>query len=341
MMLLNRTNKSLKRKQILPKGIICFLFPLYPIRVFKHANLIVILSVLIGLRLALGFVSIYMPVVGINISISWIPVIVIGWIYGPVFGFICGILTDTISYLIRPTFLWFWMYAIQEPMVGFISGIFSSICTIRIGKNIFSDIKNIGFKNQIYINEANKKFEDSLKQTKKLNIKFIIEVVIQQLILITFTVIGIVTLLFWLDGSSFESKSQFDEVFFTYGKYIVLGAILAFFIIMEIIIFFILKKCDTAKIILCFWIISLVFVISIVFSFILGTITAPLYYQYSHNGIQSPSFIKYGFSFYLIPRVVKESVKAPFEMIILLGLIPLAKMYLDNAKKKAFLKWDN
>ena len=69
-MLLNRTNKSLKRKQILPKGIICFLFPLYPIRVFKHVNLIVILSVLIGLRLALGFVSIYMPVVGINISIS-------------------------------------------------------------------------------------------------------------------------------------------------------------------------------------------------------------------------------------------------------------------------------
>ena len=88
-MLLNQTNKSLKRKQILPKGIICFLFPLYPIRVFKHVNLIVILSVLIGLRLALGFVSIYMPVVGINISISWIPVIVIGWIYGPVFGFIC------------------------------------------------------------------------------------------------------------------------------------------------------------------------------------------------------------------------------------------------------------
>lgn len=336
----NQTNNSFKRKQILPKGIICFLFPLYPIKVFKHVNLIVILSILIGLRLALGFVSVYLPVVGINISISWIPVIVIGWIYGPVFGFICGILTDTISYLIRPTFLWFWLYAIQEPMVGFISGIFSSICTIRIGKDIFKDTKNIGLKNQFYLKDKNK-FDSSTKNKIKLNVKFIVEIIIQQLILIGFTTIGIVTLLFWLDQSSFESKTKFDEVFFSYGKYIVLGAILTFFVIMEIIIFFIIKKCDTSKIILCIWVISLVFVISIIFSFVLGTITAPLYYQYSHNGIQSPSFIKYGFSFYLIPRVIKESVKAPFQMIILLGLIPLSKMYLDNAKKKAFLKWSN
>lgn len=337
----NQTNINSKRKQILPKGIICFLFPLFPIKVFKHVNFIVILSVLIGLRLALGFASIYLPVVGINISISWVPIIIIGWIYGPIFGFVSGILTDTLSYLIKPTFLWFWLYAIQEPMVGFISGVFASICTIRIGKNIFSDTKNIGLKNQIFIKNRLTKFSCASRHSQKINVRFIVETLIQQIILISFTTIGAVTLLIWLDGSSFESKSQFDEIFFEYGKYIVLAAIIAFFLIMEIIIFFILKKCDTSKIILCFWIINLVFVISVIFSFILGTITAPLYYEYSHNGIKSPSFIKYGFSFYLIPRVIKESIKAPFEIIILLGLIPIAQIYLENAKKRALLKWEN
>ena len=127
-----------------------FLFPLNPIKVFLNIRLMVILSFLLALRFVLQYLTIYIPVASMSISIAWTPLMLAGWIFGPVFGFFLGFITDTVAYLIKPGSIWYWMYAIQEPLVGMISGIIGFICMLRI-KSVFNKeaLENSNFKKPI------------------------------------------------------------------------------------------------------------------------------------------------------------------------------------------------
>lgn len=299
-----------------------FLFPLKPIKVFLNIRLMVVLAFLLALRFVLQYLVIYIPTASMDISIAWTPLMLAGWIFGPIFGFFLGFITDTISYFIKPTGVWFWMYAIEEPMIGLLSGIIGFICTLRI--------KSVINKNAL----ENTSFKQPINKTYKLDL------FIQQFFFIAFLVVCNFVLLYWLDGTQkFESLSTYDDLFFTYSKYIIIGALFFFFVMIEIITIFIYKK-NKKNFILCCWILILVLLCSVIFSFILGPITSVAYYEYI-NGKQSPSFLKYGAIFYLIPRVIKESVKAPVQTILFLAVLPIASNFIVQVKNSIRLKWKN
>ena len=297
-----------------------FLFPLNPIKVFLNIRLMVILSFLLALRFVLQYLTIYIPVASMSISIAWTPLMLAGWIFGPVFGFFLGFITDTVAYLIKPGSIWYWMYAIQEPLVGMISGIIGFICMLRI-KSVFNKeaLENSNFK-------------------KPINKTYKLDLIIQQIFFIAFLIICVFALFAWLDGTQkFESKSGFDEIFFSYSKYIIVGALIFFFIAVEIISIFIYKK-NKKNFILCCWVLILVILSSMIFSFILGPISAVSYYEYI-NGKPSSSFLTYGAIFYLIPRVIKESIKAPLQIVLFLLVLPIALNFITEIKNTIRLKW--
>ncbi|MCQ2748205.1 MAG: ECF transporter S component [Mycoplasmoidaceae bacterium] len=93
---------------------------------------------------------------------------VIGWYFGPIVGLVFGAITDTISFLLPGGGIWFWMYAIQEPIIGLLSGLVGSVCRIR-----------------------------KSSQTNKITI----DIIINQVMVIGFAIISSFALIYWLDPS--------------------------------------------------------------------------------------------------------------------------------------------
>lgn len=305
----NRDNSFFKNKKTFWFSIKLFFFPLYPFRIFKNTKLITAIAILISLRLIMQYFVISIPTISTSISLSWTPLIIIGWIFGPLVGFFTGIITDSLSYLIKPTTLWFWLYAIQEALVGFVSGFIASLYRIRL-----------------------------TKQTN--NNKYIFDLIINQTISIIFVFISTLIILIWAnENQSFENKSAIESFFFKYSKYIIISSNIFFFLIIEILVFVFYKK-NKKYFLLIIWLINLSIILTTIFSFLLGPISASEYYKYAHNGKESPWIIKYGLIFYLIPRVIKESVKLPIQSIVHLMLIPIITMHIDNIKKNLKLSWE-
>lgn len=289
--------------------VISFFLPLWPLKVFSSVSAMMTLSLLIALRIVLQYASIHIPTVNMSISISWTPLMIIGWIYGPLIGFFTGMITDTITFLLRPS-VWFWLYAIQEPLVGFISGVFGFICALRI---------------------------ESINK-KKTNKKW--DFITLQFFLITFVSIGFLCLYMIVNNFSYEGKiSNIDSFFWLNSKWIILGSILLFFISIQICSIFFLIKHSKNFIMIC-WVVCMVCFISILMSFLLGPISANEYYKFLHNGKDSPSFVKYGIIFYLIPRAIKESFKAPIQIILLISTIPIALNAISEIKLNMKTKWN-
>lgn len=288
--------------------LINFLFPLWPIKVFNSIHSIAILSILIGIRIVLQYTSFVIPSINMSISIAWTPIIIVGWTYGPIFGFVLGAITDTISFLISPS-VWFWMYAIQEPLVGFLSGVFAYVCLSR---------------KKSYKKNSNK----SLK----------IDLLVTELLILIFFAICFLGLYSLHVGVKFQGQSSNIESFFIMNsKWVILGSMLFFFVVIQITIFIFLKRTTYFRINL-FWIIINITFFSLLFSFLLGPITANEYYKYLY-GSDSPNFVKYGLIFYLIPRTLKESFKAPIQILILCATIPLALNSIQEMKKNINNKW--
>lgn len=309
--------KNFNGKKSIIYSIKLFFFPFYPYSVFKQTRFLVILSVLFSLRFALQYAVIHIPVVSVSFSLAWTPLMIIGWVFGPVIGFFSGIITDTVSYLIKPTSLWFWMYALQEPMVGFISGVIGSLYIFR-AKSIINNFAK------------NKKNETSIKW----------DLVINQIIVIGFTIVSTLIVLLWADGvQSFEGKSKFDDIFFKYSRFIIIFINIIFFTVVESITLIFFKN-QKKNFLLFIWIVNLTMIVTTIFSFLLGPISAAEYYKYVNNGRESPNVVKYGLIFYLIPRVIKESVKLPLQDIALLLLIPITTMYTNNVKKNLRFAWN-
>ena len=289
------------------RKIINFFFPFYPLKLTKSVFMISIISILIGLRLILNFATIKIPEFGMSISIAHTPLMIVGWLFGPIIGLLVGFLTDTMCYFMNPSGLWFWLFAIQEPLLGFLSGIVASIYIIRKSRKCI-----------------------------------IFDLVFARFVVYSFFIICLVFMYGFIDNNShWEGISKFDSnSFINVYKYIVISCLILFILIFEIFNIFAYKR-NKGREKLIIYASLICFINAILFSFILGTISAIEYYKYLHNGISSPNFIKYGYMFYLIPRIIKESIKTPIQIILLSSVLYLIIPIFKNQLKYESLTWNN
>ncbi len=290
------TDKSLNHNN----AFLNFFVPLHKWKIFSEVKFIAFIGILLALRIAFGIIHVNLPIVNKTISFAWIPIMVFGWIFGPIFGFFFGAVTDTITFFMFPGNVWFWMYAIQEPLVGFISGIVAGIYTIRISNE---------------------------------NKNMLVDIFIYQISNIFFCSICLWVLLKWLNSSG-EMKD-----FATYQNIIII-LLVVYFVTTELFIFVNLLKKDLDKIKQTLFIYSTmtVTIVIVLFSFILGPISAVEYLHYI-NGRYPETWIKYGVVYYLVPRVAIESIKILIESYLLFSLLKISKSVLQNMINDIQNKW--
>lgn len=283
---------------------------------FSNTKIITLLALLIALRLIMQYFSIYIPQLSMSISISWVPVIIIGWIFGPIIGFVVGGIADSLAYLIKPTQAWFWIYAIQEPMVGFLSGVISFLYQLRIHK--------------ISITSPTKE--------KKQNI---IDIILFNLFFIIFLSLTLTTIFYWADGN-FKFQGSNDLIlnnFLSIYKYLLFGMFIFFFLVIEIFFIYFIKKKKDKSLLLLIYVSILVLTNAFVFSFILGPISSIEYFKFLNDGREPSSFIKYGLLYYLVPRILKESIKSPIQISILVLALPIINFMYKQLVNLKNIKW--
>ena len=150
-----------------------FLFPYYPLKFFKSIQLISFLSFLLGLHIILVYIGFNIPIINLQVGFDWIPTYLVGWFFGPIIGPIFGFIANNISWLQTGASFWYWMYAIQEPVVA----LFSSLISFYFYYTL----------------------------TKK---RLIYDVIIQQFTLISFFIISVVLILL-----SYFKKIKFNNVY--------------------------------------------------------------------------------------------------------------------------------
>lgn len=301
-----------------------FLFPLFPLKFYNSIRLIVLFSILISMRLIIQRLSIPVPGFMMSVSISWIINILIGWWFGPIIGIMGGVVTDTMAFFVYNTGAkWFWMYAIQEPIVGFISGIIGSFYLLISEKN-----------NQIFVIKFFKKWIYF-----KLN-KNIISIMLNQFFLISFTAISLVILIFFSDGKfAFANQNKFDKNnFFGYYRYVAISIMILFFLFYEFFSYIFLKSKKNHLSLICF-LSTIIIINSLLFSFILGPIISVEYLTYL-NGKEPENFLLYGYVFYFIPRVIKETIRLPILISCLLFIVMLITPIFNKFINEAKLKWN-
>ncbi len=284
-----KTNKFIK-----------FLFPFWPVKIFKSITGICVLAALLGLSILLNLFKINITA-GITISFAWLPGIIIGWYFGPIVGLLMGALIDTINWLIYGG-VWFWMYALQEPILGLIVGIISSLFNI-------------------------------IRNTKQ---HFSICLIINQIMLIGFIISSIFIVFYYTDpnnqffqsiSNAENSTSNMIKTTQLYLRWIILGILLGLFVIVEIIVgyrYYQFKKDMNSNFVRfeTFLFITIVALTStVIFSFLLGPISAIEYYKFLNNTSYVPNLVNYGVMYYLLPRVIKECFKTPIYIIILTTLV--------------------
>ncbi len=284
-----KTNKFIK-----------FLFPFWPVKIFKSITGICVLAALLGLSILLNLFKINITA-GITISFAWLPGIIIGWYFGPIVGLLMGALIDTINWLIYGG-VWFWMYALQEPILGLIVGIISSLFNI-------------------------------IRNTKQ---HFSICLIINQIMLIGFIISSIFIVFYYTDpnnpffqsiSNTENSTSNMIKTTQLYLRWIILGILLGLFVIVEIIVgyrYYQFKKDMNSNFVRfeTFLFITIVALTStVIFSFLLGPISAIEYYKFLNNTSYVPNLVNYGVMYYLLPRVIKECFKTPIYIIILTTLV--------------------
>ena len=273
-----------------------FLFPLRPIKTFRSILIVSILASLIALSFVLNTLSIKIPGIGMSISFSWIPTIIIGWFFGPIIGMFMGALIDTLNWLIFGGF-WFWLYAIQEPCVGLFTGIISSIY-------------NLYFYNK--------------KRAK-------IAIIINQIFIFLFTTLTLFFIYFYTSNNNpiynqLIQNGQIPEKMNSIFRYVISSVLILFVIIVEIIIFINYfrhkneKHINQNKLLIFLFISFISISITFIFSFILGPISAIKYYEFINNKTP-PNLLKYGVIYYLLPRIIKESIKTPIYIGLLSAII--------------------
>lgn len=287
-----------------------FFFPFSPIKSFRSIRLLMLLAILIALRLVFGVLTIRVAPFALSISIAWLPLMVIGWYFGPVIGLVIGMLTDTISFLMAGGGIWFWMYAIQEPIVGLISGLVGGWCRFR----------------QLNINK-----------------KFTLDIVIDQILVIGFAVLSYVILIVWLDPSKhFQGHEEEFKQFYNIYKWVAIAGISFLIVVFEALMTLTMTKKignkDHHTMINFVYTSSLVIVTMFLFSIALGPITAVEYVRFI-SGVTPEAFLKYGSIFYLVPRVAVEGIKVPLESLALFGVVSLFDSQVENVVNRINNSW--
>ncbi len=287
-----------------------FLFPYYPKKFLATTSFMVLLALMLALRIVLQFFSLPVPAFGFKISISWLPIYVVGFFFGPVVGMFFGFLSDTINYLIHGG-VWFWMYAIQEPVVGLVSGILGSLYFM------------------------------SKKDTNSLMFKISWRLMIYGFAF--FCVYSIFSSLDLIQKGTFYGSKGIDNDFILA---IVIACMMLFFlIVIEILNAYYFKRYKKFKKnnnIYKLFIYTLIAVnINIMlFSFLLGPSIQLAYLEYI--GSAPPNgFLKHGVVYLLIPRILKECVKTPIYIILLFSILWALKtqyLWLINSARN---KWEH
>lgn len=112
------------------------------------------------------------------------------------------------------------------------------------------------------------------------------------------------------------------------GQYLILGLVVFYFFVNEvIIIIWYQKKRQWLKIYLYAGIIVIGLIV--LWSFLLGPTIAINYYKLIHGGQIPKTISDYGLSYYLIPRIIRETIKTPIQIslitILIYSLNPLFK----------------
>lgn len=108
---------------------------------FKCLESIVAAALLVALHTVLAvFVSINVTP-ALRISIAFLANCAIGYMFGPVMGFICGGLGDIIQYIIKPTGPYFPGWTLNAALAGLIYGLFFYNCSLTDSRKKHPDEK--------------------------------------------------------------------------------------------------------------------------------------------------------------------------------------------------------
>lgn len=303
--------KAINAKQERAISVKKFFFPFAPIKTFMSARLLFLLALLIALRIVFSFISIPIAPFSLSISIGWIAVMVLGWYFGPVVGLFGGIITDTLTFFIHGG-VWFWLYAIQEPIVGCVAGLIGSFYRYR---------------------------------KQKENKHIMTDLVISQIVVLLFAVTTYVIIVIWLNPNThFQGSDAQYSLFYSIYKWVALSLILVFMVIYEVIFGLNVKNKISNKkfnqtLIFTYTSSCVVFLI-LLFSFALGPLTAVEYFKFINGGLTPESFLKYGSMFYLIPRVALESIKVPIEITAFFGVVCLFDKKIISLINKSNSSWE-
>lgn len=294
------------------KSLVSFFFPLFPIKIMKSQKLMFFIALLLSLRLVLSMISIKIPMFNLTIGVSWVPVMIFGWHFGMVYGFIFGVITDTLCFYIFPSgALWFWMYAIQEPSLCFFAGFIGSICRLRQNSN---------------------------------SRHYYLDIILFQLSIICFVVASYAMLLTFTWHDAKIDQGVKDYIFLHHlTKYISLGVLLAFFVFCELFFWLWIAKNKNSSwhnILNFIYSSMLVIILITLFSFALGPFITVGYFKYTHLGKEPNNYIKYGLIFYLIPRFIEQSIKVPIESLVLASSIILSQRYLKQSIMHSIYQWN-
>lgn len=118
-----------------------FLFPYYPIKLFKSIPLLSFLSFLFALHIILVYIGFNIPIINLQVGFDWIPTYLCGWFFGPIIGPIFGFVANNIYWLQTGGTFWYWMYTIQEPIIAFFASLISYYFYYSINKvNVIRDV---------------------------------------------------------------------------------------------------------------------------------------------------------------------------------------------------------
>lgn len=298
-------NIELKEKYSLKRIVLKFLFPLFPVKTLSSIYLMCFLGALFALRLVLGLFSVPIVPFGFKVSFAWLPVYICGFFYGPVIGLLFGIIMDTTSFLIFGG-VWFWMYAIQEPLVGLISGLIGSVYFLQL----FHSIR--------------------------------IQLIVQKIFIYGFiltTAFVIITEFYILNDATFQIGEITNINVFAIIVLIIMSIFIA---VNEFQNYYYYKKYknDNAKTEYSLYLyISLIIIFcTVLFSFLLGPISYVKYLEYI-NGSTPSKYLQYGNMYYLVPRVLKESIKTPLYIIIFIGIVYAIRKPFSNFVNNSINKW--
>ena len=99
---------------------------------FKSIKSVVAAALLIALHTVLAvFVSIQVTPT-LRLSVSFLANCAIGYMFGPVMGFVCGGLGDLIQFVIKPTGPYFPGWTLSAALAGFIYGLFFYGCNMKV-----------------------------------------------------------------------------------------------------------------------------------------------------------------------------------------------------------------